>query len=144
MRGRQGRPRGAATKFTRPAARIHTGSGGRDGFGRKVVGSRTGLPHVNPTIPYYGCRGHLVGPRAAGVPDRARGIVCTVTPDPDPRAARLCAVYTAQTSPRQTASAPTLSGMPLIAYSASAAIDRLGFTPGLPGMMDPSTTYKPR
>ena len=35
-------------------------------------------------------------------------------------------------------------GMPLIAYSASAAIDRLGFTPGLPGMMDPSMTYTPR
>ena len=83
MRGRRGRPRAAWTKYTRPAARIPAGSGGRDEFERKVVGSRTGLPYGNRTSPpYYRCGGHLVGPRAAGVPAWSHNIVRAMTPDP--------------------------------------------------------------
>lgn len=36
--------------------------------------------------------------------------------------------------------APGLSGIRLIAYSASAVMVRLGFTPGLAGTIEPSTT----
>lgn len=41
------------------------------------------------------------------------------------------------------AGSPGLDGIRLMAYSASAVIVRLGFTPGLAGTMEPSTTYKP-
>ena len=39
--------------------------------------------------------------------------------------------------------APSLGVTWLIAYSASAVIVRLGLTPGLPGTIEPSTTYSP-
>src|SRR5690606_18748393 len=83
---------------------------------------------------------HAVGEGAAA--QRHQPVLCGVMREIHGVVA-LCCHRVCDVASGSRTRAPSFAGMRLMAYSARAAIVRLGLMPGFAGMMDPSTTYSP-